>query len=75
MGESGIGFLLRLAAANGINMHKLRQLVGMTETETFTAKYADGLFALIGLAGPGQSELLPQGIRGGGVSLLAPMQK
>ena len=68
MGESGVGFLLRLAAANGINMHKLRQLVGMTETETFTAKYADGLFALVGLAGTDQSELLPQGIRGGGVA-------
>ncbi len=67
-GESGVGFLLRLAATNGINMHKLRQLVGMTETETFTAKYSDGLFALVGLAVADQSELLPQGIRGGGVA-------
>ena len=49
-GESGVGFLLRLASANGINLHRLRQIVGMTETEMFTAKYADVLFALVGLA-------------------------
>lgn len=65
-GESGVGFLLRLAATNGINMHKLRQLVGMTEIETFTAKYADDIFALAGLAGKDQLELLPQWTRGGG---------
>lgn len=67
-GESGVGFLLRLAAANGINMHKLRQLVGMTEIETFTAKYADGLFALAGLKGKDHFQLLPQWIPGGGAS-------
>ncbi|PIF89391.1 TniQ protein [Acidovorax sp. 62] len=66
IGESGIGFLLRLASTNGINMHKLRQLVGMTEIETFTAKYADDVFALAGLAGKDQFELLPQWTRGGG---------
>ena len=44
-GESGVGFLLRLASVNGINMHRLRC---MTETETFTAKYADVLFAWSG---------------------------
>ena len=67
-GESGVGFLLRVASANGINLHRLRQLVGMTETETFTAKYADVLFALVGLASPNQDNILPQAIRGGGVT-------
>lgn len=67
-GESGVGFLLRVASANGISMHKLRQLAGMTEAETFTAKHEDRLLALVGLAGDGVSLLLPQRISGGGVT-------
>ena len=67
-GESGVGFLLRVASANGISMYKLRQLAGMTEAETFTAKHEDRLLALVGLAGDGASPLLPQRISGGGVA-------
>lgn len=67
-GESGVGFLLRVASTNGISMHKLRQLAGMTEAETFTAKHEDRLLALVGLAGSWPSRLLPQRISGGGVT-------
>lgn len=64
-GESGVGFLLRIASANGISMHKLRQLAGMTAAETFTAKHESRLLALIGLA---EERLLPQKISGGGIA-------
>lgn len=64
-GESGVGFLLRIASANGISMHKLRQLAGMTAAETFTAKHESRLLALIGLA---EEHLLPQRISGGGIA-------
>ena len=65
-GESGVGFLLRVAATNGISMHKLRQLVGMSAAETFTAKHEDRLFALVGLAGRGVPDLLSRIVSGGG---------
>ena len=64
LGESGVGYLLRLAASNGISMHKLRQLAGMTEAETFTAKHAGALFSLVGLGDTAQSGILPQRARG-----------
>lgn len=64
-GESGVGFLLRVAATNGINMHKLRQLVGMTAAETFTAKHEDRLFALVGLSASPAIDFLPRVVSGG----------
>ena len=66
-GESGVGFLLRVATTNGISMHKLRQLAGMTAAENFTAKHEDRLFALVGMVGSEAHNLLPRVVTGGGV--------
>lgn len=66
-GESGQGFMLRMASSNGISLSRLRQLVGMTENETFSAKHENQLFGLVGLAGHTSSELLPRRLRGGGI--------
>ncbi|WP_267895845.1 TniQ family protein [Paracidovorax avenae] len=66
-GESGVGFLLRMASANGITMQKLRQLAGMSKSETFTAKHESRLLSLIGLAGLGAPQLLPQRTTGRGL--------
>lgn len=65
-GESGVGFLLRLASTNGLSMTKLRQLVGMTESETFTSRHEDRLFALVGLTDTRPFNLLPHWTKGGG---------
>ncbi len=46
-GESGMGFLLRNATANGLSLHALRSLAGIASVRTLWTKDAPGLAALM----------------------------
>lgn len=48
-GESGMGFLLRSASANGLSLHALRDLAGIPSVRTFWGADSDGLAKILGM--------------------------
>lgn len=66
-GESGLGYCLRLANANGGGLANLRRALGMKELEAFRQWHAPALARLAGVEASRLGKLLPQAVgRGAG---------
>ncbi len=57
--------MLRLASSNAMSVHKMRQLVGIGEHESFNAHHEAALLALAGLSAVQLPNLFPSGARRG----------